>query len=421
VTHSWTDKSVFKFFVLTAPFLLFLNVLSFETKNALGGIGTNVFFAVMLVVFVLSLHRMKLADKGLKILLFIVIFVAVKNVLYRYGGTQLGAMILLSRNYLIFAFYYYLGIIYLGSEIDRRNVLKFIVVILIASLVISTLHYNFFYHVPFIDLTYATNETSGAILYLKDVSIMRFRETSIFFGPNVYAYMLVFGYICYYFRMVGQLTRARLGKALEVTLVTLFVIYGLIQTDSRSALFLLFIFITANVVKGRDGVLLKVVVPIVVAVVAAGLMAYSQRFSLALALSDPRFAKMFEAYLLLNQAAANWIVGLPGGSPWTTDALEFSDNQYGALMLEGGVVLVLAWIVFVRHSLKNIARLRPGASLYDQNYLSAVKFSLVFFMLYGFFAIPIGMASLFNYLGLLLGGATRIAMNSADAAGRTGQ
>lgn len=402
-----TDRFLFNVFVWSAPFLLFMNVVSFETKNSIGGIGTNLFVYYLALLFAIGLRRRKRRDLGLLLLFFIVTFIFVKNIVREAGNVAVGDLLVLIRSYAFFTIHYFLGSIYLDSENARVRILRIIGAFTIISAIIGILHYHFFYSIPFIDLKYATDEF-GAVLFVKDLAIMRFRETSIFFGPNVFAYMLVFGYICYFQTWtIDKLVTGERGRA-KILGVTALIVYALVVTDSRSALFLLLIFILINVVRRDAGMFIRIVVPVAIVVSACALLAYSQRFSLAMALNDPRFLKLYVAYTLLNQSLLNWVIGLPAGSAWDTGGVPFSDNLYGALLLEGGFVLILMLGIFTVRMKRKIDELSLKASLVDQRYLLAAKYSLLFFLLYGLFAIPTSMTCLFNYLGLLLGGATRI-------------
>lgn len=405
--YKLTDRSLFIVFIWTAPFLLFANVISFDTKNAIGGIGTNLFVLCLAILFPISLMRAKKRDFWSLWLLFILMFIIGKGLLRKTGGAGLPEIFITVKSYAFFCVHYYLGITYLDSERERLRALKGISWFTIWAAIVGIAHYHFFYNVPFIDLKYATSEF-GAILYLKDASIMRFRESSIFFGPNVFAYMLVFGYICYYQTWVVSRDAHVRNSRWHIVLVTLLIAYALVTSDSRSALFLLFIFIMLNVVRQDSSILLRVIVPVALITTAIFLMILSARFSLALALSDPRFAKLIVAYTLLNQAPLNWVIGLPAGSPWDTGDIEFSDNLYAALLLEGGFVLIILLAIFSVGLTRKIAWLSVGASKIDSRFLAAARYSLIFFLFYGFFAIPTSMITLFNYLGLLLGGVSRM-------------
>jgi hypothetical protein len=406
VRTNLTDRSLFEFFVWSAPFLLFANVISFATKNSIGGIGTNLFVGYVVLLSIMALSRKKKRDAGLALLLLIISFMVLKSVVRQTGGGIEDAIASL-RSYVFFAMHYFLGCVYLDSEARRSRLLRAISTFTVASAIIGILHYHFFYNIPFIDLKYAT-DAYGVVLYLSDESLMRFRETSLYYGPNVFAYMLVFGYVCYYQTWLMKSAPLRPRLDLNIVAVTSLIAYALILTDSRSALFLLFIIIVLNVIRGRSGVLVRLVVPLAIIFVGAALLAFNERFSIALALSDPRFAKMLVAYTLLSQSSLNWLIGLPAGSAWDMGGISFSDNLYGALLLQGGVVLIVFLAIFALRSKRAINSLTAHASAADRHYLAAAKYSLLFFMLYGFFAIPTLMTCLFNYLGLLLGGVTRV-------------
>jgi hypothetical protein len=407
VKNPITDRSLFASFVLLAPFILFMNVVSFDTKNSIGGIGTNLFVAILAALFLMAIARRKKRDVGLGLLVLIIGFIIVKNLSRQAGGAGIGEVIASLRVYVFFGMHYFLGCVYLNTEYDRARVLKAISVVTIVSAVVGILHYHFFYHIPFIDLKYATDKF-GTVLYLMDASIMRFRETSLYFGPNVFAYMLVFGYVCFYENWLSTKDPTAGGVSLKLVAGTTLITYALVLTDSRSALFSLFILIFLNVIKGSGGALVRVIVPLVILCVVAALLTYSTRFSLSLALSDPRFVKIYIAYTLLSQSLTNWIIGLPLGAAWGDGDMAFSDNLYAALLLDGGFSLIFMLGIFVRIALGRIRMATAGASLSDRRYLTATKYALTLFLLFGLFAIPTGMTSLFNYLGLLLGGMTRI-------------
>jgi hypothetical protein len=138
------------------------------------------------------------------------------------------------------------------------------------------------------------------------------------------------------------------------------------------------------------------------------LVLISNRFSLESAITDPRFAKLGLAFIILNESILNWIFGIPGGGNWIRGDLAFSDNMYGSVLLEGGLVFLIFQIAFVKLMLRRIKELKPVVNISDNKYLCAVKYSLIFFMLYGLFSIPTAMGHLYNYLALLLGGMTRM-------------
>jgi len=332
MVYKLTDRSFFIIFAWTAPFLLFANVISFDTKNAIGGIGTNLFVICLATLFFISLLRRKKRDFWCMWLFLILIFVVGKGLLRNVGGVGVPEVLVAAKSYAFFLVHYYLGMIYLDSAGERLRILRGITWFTVLAAIVGIVHYHFLYNIPFIDLKYATDDF-GAILFLKDYDIMRFRESSIFFGPNVFAYMLVFGYICYYQTWVID-HDAQVGNSRwYIVVISLIIGYAIFVSDSRSALFLFLIFIMLNFIKQDSSIFLRVGVSVGLIAVAVSLMLLSSRFSLALALSDPRILKLVVAYTLLNQSPLNWVIGLPAGSAWDDGGLAFSDNLYAALLL----------------------------------------------------------------------------------------
>lgn len=398
-------KSYLYFFILSGPFLFFTTAISFETKNYFGGIGANLFLILLIPLVVNALFtilRSKKSELGLIVLSVIICFLLFKKITYNVTEFDFWHILKSTKEFIFFLVCYLLGYIYLRTESDRKALLKSIAIISLLSAIIGFLHFHFFYHIRFIDLIYATSE-EGLILYLQNPSIMRFRETSVFFGPNVYGYMLVFGFICFYFNFFTAEKIKKPATLILLILVTCFFFYNILLTYSRSASILFIFFILWQAVRTkRRFFTLTACTGVLVAAVSTYLI-LEQRYALDLALNDMRFSKLIVALQILTESPLNLIIGAPWGDTQTRLGITFSDNLYGEIFLQGGVVLVALLCIFAIMMFKKIKFLKTVSDTGNKRFLEAASFSLIFFILFGLFSIPIAMMHNFNYLGFLLG------------------
>gem|GEM_PF-5392875 len=274
------------------------------------------------------------------------------------------------------------------------------------SSIIGILHYYFFFSIPFMDPSYGTDDL-GTIFNVADYDLMRFRESSIFFGPNVNAYMTVVGYLFLVFSVI-QKGIVDMFRSPIYWLGLILHSWNIIISDSRSGILLITIITIIILYDKRLGVDFKISSWIKILILSAlilGLMVYVKnqpRLSPEALLQDERMIKIAVGITILLSNSMNLLVGAPINDKWTIGDVSVSDNMYVALLLYVGVV---GMAILVYTTIRIFRMLNRSLSLgQDYHYNLLAKYFIILFLLIGCFSIPIAMMPFMIYFGIILGG-----------------
>jgi len=398
---------LFSLYVVAFPYVLFLNVLSFGSNSL--GIGTTIFFMLMMLFFAITLVYIKkivlpgFLFIGLSSFFVINIF---KLFLYNIGPIDISFLMGGVGNWLFFLLNYVMASIYLKNNKNEKNrLIDMLSYSFMISSAIGILHYYLFFNIPFMDPSYGTDEV-GSVFNVADYDLMRFRESSIFFGPNVNASMTVLGYLFLIFSIAKSGVAFFKSKLywLGLTLHC----WNIFISDSRSGI-LLIIFLTVAFLYDRSlgaGIRINKALKIsLIFVIMCFLIIYIQnqpRFSSEALLQDERLIKIGLGLVILTSNIQNFLVGAPIHDKWSNGEIAVSDNLYIAILLYVGVIGFCILITTLISFIRKINRLLRQNVDYNFNLLS--KYFIFLFFLIGLFSISIGIMPLMIYFGVILGG-----------------
>lgn len=409
----------YKGFCIFFIYILFINVLSFKSKIFGLGIGTiityvfTLFFLMVTIIFSTKLKTNWLIFAGFSSFSVILILK-----LYINNPRGAGVIDLLGTReaWLTFLIYFLCSALFLKNAKDKMKMVRWIGYIFISSSIIGIIHYYFFYNFPFMDNSYASNG-ANIILNVANYNLMRFRESSIFFGPNVNAFMTVLGYLFLIFSYL-PFGLKDMFKSPLYWFGLIVHCWNIIISDSRSGVLLIVIFTIAlfydkklwlnfhidskyanykyKFSKYKFLITLSALMGLIIYI------NYEPRFSPKILFSDPRILKFTVGLFILFSSLSNALIGAPLNDKWEIGNIQVSDNMYIAILLNVGFIgfLILVYtFILVFRSLKR--RLVSGI---DYHFTLFAKYALLLFLISGFFSITSSILPYMIFLGIILGG-----------------
>lgn len=398
---------IFKYYGVLFPYILFINVASFGTKIL--GFGTVIFMLFLFALMSISLmfsDRLKIHIPIFLGLLSFFLINLFKALFYNSSGVSFSFLQGSVGVWLIFVINFVLSALFFKNS---ENKMKFVTVLsytFMLSSFIGIIHYYLFYNIPFIDTSYAA-DGGDTIFNVADYDLMRFRESSIFFGANVNAYMTVMGYLFLVFSLIGD-GIVKMFRSPIYWIGLILHCWNIFISDSRSGIILITIFTLILLYDKKLGANVKIPVWAKVSIITLLLGAvavyikFQPRLQPSVLLADERFIKIYIGATILLSSLINLLIGAPANDKWTLGDVTVSDNMYIALLLYVGVIgmIILAWTtIFIFKKLKKHLQLNT-----DYRYNLLAKYMLMLFLLVGVFSIAIGMMPFMIYLGIILGG-----------------
>jgi hypothetical protein len=399
-------SSLFRIYAIIFPYILFLNILSFGTNNL--GIGTLIFAIILFtfflgtIFFIDKLNINKYIFIGLASFLIIQL---VKIFTYNVGEVGINLFVGYLGNWLFFLLNFIISSIFLKNSNKKEFLIKMLSYSLLTTTIIGILHYYIFYNISFMDSSYGTDE-NGTIFNVANYDIMRFRESSIYFGPNVNAYMSVIGYISMIFTLLSK-GLSKMFRSPKYWLFTILHTWNILISDSRSG-FILIIILTILLINEKSLNTFKTTFKqkffiFFIFMTIFIIYIYSQpRFNYESIFFDSRFIKILTGLEILSNNISIFIIGTPVNFKWVIGDVSVSDNLYIALFLYVGLLGVLILSFTVRLIFKKINLIIYKNDDFIYNLFT--KYLLIMFLLAGIFSIPIAMMPPMIYLGIFLGG-----------------
>ena len=393
-------------YILTFPYILFLNILSFGNDSlGIGSIIFGIYTFLLNIILLLSIDRIHLNKKifiGLCTFSFIIIMKFIFNkegkVLFAHFTGYFG-------NSIFFILSYLFSKIFFSNYNNKENVIKLISNSYIISSLIGIIHFYFFYQIPFLDPEFG-NESTGVIFNVENYDLMRFRETSIFFGPNVNAYMSIFGFLFLIFSYNKKIVEIVKMKKFWIGLIIH--VWNIIVSDSRSGLIVLlilfFLFINDKKIgiKTNNSFLLKGIFYFFGCISFVILAIYHPRFSFNIIMQDERIAKISIGIIIFTEKIINVLIGAPVNHNWAIGNISFSDNLFVALLLYVGIIgSVIAFVTFWIILKKINLFINNNENIDNMSLIS--KYFIYSFILIGCFSIPIAMLPVMVIFGFVLG------------------
>ena len=398
-------KYLFKIYIVLIPYTLFINIFSFASGTL--GLGTilfmtvNLFFLISALFYFFKVELNKNVFWGLSSFVLIILL---KLIFHIEGERSIKILFGSIGIWLIFLSNFYCSAVFFKNNKEKMKLISYISYSFIFSSIIGIVHYYFFYDIPFIDITYGADE-SGTIFNIADYDLMRFRESSIFFGANVNAYMTVLGYL---FLLSAIEKRGLIFLKSPIFWFGLLVhVWNIYISDSRSGiiLILLITFIKLRQIQFEIKIsnLIKSLFYLLIIGSFILYISFQPRFTFVTILEDPRFSKFFVGTLILSSNPMNYIFGAPLNNNWMLDGVQVSDNLYISLLLTVGL---LGFIILFFTSRKIFTYISSNLNnnKFDSGYNLLSKNVFVLFLFVGLFSIPIGMMPFMAYLGFILGG-----------------
>ncbi len=399
-------KSIFSWYTVFFPYVLFLNVLSFGEDKL--GLGTILFTLIMLLLLVLSIifsEKLTLNRNIFFGLISFLVIQALKIFTYNIGDIDFSLFIGYLGTWLFFIINFVFSSIHLKNSLYKSVFIRRLSNSFLISSLIGIFHYYFFYSMPFMDPTYGSDEF-GTIFNVADYDLMRFRESSIFFGPNVNAYMSVLGYLCIIFSLIEK-GIGKVFKSPKYWLGTTIHIWNIVLSDSRSG-FLILILLTLFIINEKGMInyklpaLTKYIVFLILLFSTVIYINNQPRFNIESLIQDGRIVKIVAGIQILISNNLNILIGTPLNFKWILDDVSVSDNMYIALLLYVGIIGVIIMGFTIINIFKKINSLINSTQ--DLPYNLLAKYYLIMILLAGVFSIPIAMMPPMVYLGIILGG-----------------
>lgn len=399
-------KLIFRWYALIFPYILFLNIFSFGSNKI--GIGTISFVVLMFILLVINLLFFskisvnRLIFFGLSSFLVIQI---IKIFTYNVGDISGSSFVGYLGNWLFFLLNFIFSSVFLKGNFNKVGFIKMLSNSFFITSLVGLIHYYLFFNISFMDPSYGSDEF-GTIFNVADYDLMRFRESSIFFGPNVNAYMSVFGYLCMIFSIIDKGV-LNVFKTFKFWIFSIIHICNILVSDSRSG-FLLIIILTILIINekglniGRVSSTIKSIF-IFLLLIILSVYTYNQpRFSFETLLQDGRLIKIITGIEIFFSSKVNILFGTPINFVWTLGDVSVSDNMYIAILLYVGLIgfIILAY-TFLRIIKKLNYLINKRQELI---YNLFAKYFLILILFAGFFSIPIAMMPPMVYLGIILGG-----------------
>jgi hypothetical protein len=397
---------LYQIYFATFPWILFLNFFSFG--NAGFGIGSMLFLGINVTLFVLSLKGILNDPVNLRAILAIgiIIFIGAFNNILRnehavtFAGiyASVATWLLIIINLLIATYY--------KNRADIFKVVKSIHISLLLGSILGVIHYYFFYDTPFIDMKFDTDQYGG-VKYLADADLGRFRETSIYFGANVNAYMSVLGYLCSIFaNYKGDIRKVFISRSFWFAAV--FHIWNIVVADSRSGMILILL-VTLMVIFDKElslrqtnKLLLRITVGILVIAGALIYITFQNRFSSGNISEEGRVIKLIVGLSIILESNLNLILGLPIGMEWGKGGILVSDNMYLLFIMSAGIVGTGAFLFLLFNTVRKIKKFARKLMNVDTNNI-LIKYYIYLILIAGLFSNMIGMVPEMIYLGIFIG------------------
>jgi hypothetical protein len=400
---------MFKFYliyILIFPYILFLNILSFGNDSlGIGSIFFSIYTFLLILILIFSLDRIHLNKKIFIGLCFFSIVIIFKFIFHIDGKVLPAHFTGYFGNSIFFILSYLFSKIFFSNYNDKENVIRLISNSYIISSLIGIIHFYFFYQIPFLDPEFG-NEGTGVVFNVENYDLMRFRETSIFFGPNVNAYMSVFGFLFLFFSFNKGLVE--IVKMKKFWLGFIIHVWNIIVSDSRSGLIVLlilfFLFINDGKIglKTKNSFLIKGIFYFFGCVSFVLIAIYHPRFSFDIIMQDERIIKISIGIIIFTEKIINVLIGAPINHNWAIGDISVSDNLYVALLLYVGIIGSIIIFVTFRIILKKINLFINNSENFNNTSLIS-KYFIYSFILIGCFSIPVAMLPVMVLFGFVLG------------------
>jgi len=367
--------------VFLIPFVFFINIASFGTPDTLG-IGTIAGMLLLGFFTPLVLHnRQNKTD-----LIYIILIV--------------GIPLLISRKFplvlIIDCYIFLLAKNYTKDIRLLRKILTSMMYSILIAAIWGIVHYEFFYTFITVDPEMIYDKI-GQNMYVDLRNPAKLKETSIYFGANVFGFFIALGQ-----NLNTFLTR---NKPKWFFFSVIFLV-AVLTTGSRSGLLLFFIpallkLSMSKRLKKRQKGFLAVALGFSVVTI---LPILNSRFTIDAILQDERIPKVIFAFSLFASNYKYFFIGIPAAAAMSSEGISLSDNMYVNYVTALGFPLT---ILIIAITVIMVSRFCRAFSVMDRT-VSAILGSFVLFFISGLFSSNNSILLVNIYLSIMLGSISRL-------------
>lgn len=388
------------------PFANFLTIIDFDSKFLFGGIGANITVLITFILITMSIFRHYYIGLPAIVLIFIVL-------IYFYKGLG-GGLELIAKSGQIPLFtlcYFQIGYVYVKSKFDFIGLVKLLKISLLSAAILGIIHYYFFYDITFIDIKYAMSADNESILFIENYELNRFRETSIYFGANSFAYMLCIG-----ISLSGFVRAIKKISNLNYLLSLFILLWALYITNSRSGLIIgsiIIIIYSYPYFKQKININKYFIIGMLTVIAVLINLILNNRFSLYEIISDPRMAKNILGLQLFYGNQSNWLIGSKIDAMMSDDnGVSVSDNMYINVLHSSGAIGIMLYIIFFKKVLNIKKKHLNTDSVVTNEILTLLYVVISLFLLSGLFSNSNGFIFLFSWVSMLCGSVISVINNN---------